>query len=209
MKDDYHIATRQSLLDRLKSLEDQRSWQEFFDTYWHLIYGVANKAGLTEEEAQDVVQDTVISVARSLPEFQYDSAKCSFKSWLLNVTRWKIVGRLRQRQVGKPQAGWVAFGEEDAPLPEEVPDPAGCEFERLWDAEWSARLTDMATQRLKRQVSPKQFQIFYLHVLREVPVREVARRLGVSMGQVYLVKHRVARSFRRVLQALQGERAAG
>ena len=55
------IATRASLLVRLKDREDQASWQEFFDTYWRLFYSVATKAGLNDAEAQDVVQETVIS----------------------------------------------------------------------------------------------------------------------------------------------------
>lgn len=67
--DNSSIATRASLLDRLKDLEDQVSWQEFFDTYWQLIYRIALKAGLREVEAQDVVQETGISAARHLPGF--------------------------------------------------------------------------------------------------------------------------------------------
>src|SRR5467141_3250894 len=39
------IPTRQSLLERLKNWEDQTSWQDFFNTYWKLIYGVARQAG--------------------------------------------------------------------------------------------------------------------------------------------------------------------
>src|SRR6266496_3881416 len=34
------LPTRWSLLTRLKNWDDQASWQEFFDTYWKLIYGV-------------------------------------------------------------------------------------------------------------------------------------------------------------------------
>ena len=45
------IPTRRSLLNRLKDWEDQESWQDFFDTYWKLIYGVAAKAGLTDDES--------------------------------------------------------------------------------------------------------------------------------------------------------------
>ena len=46
------IPTRQSLLERLKDWKDQTSWQDFFNTYWKLIYGVARQAGLTEPEAR-------------------------------------------------------------------------------------------------------------------------------------------------------------
>src|SRR5882672_375357 len=61
------IPTRATLIQRLKNWRDQSSWQDFFDTYWHLIYGVAVKRGLTQSEAQDVVQETMISVAKHMP----------------------------------------------------------------------------------------------------------------------------------------------
>src|SRR5215472_17537912 len=91
------IATRATLLARLENLQDQASWQEFFDIYWKLIYGVARQAGMSDVEAQDVVQETIISVARHMPTFKYDPAIGSFKGWLLNMTRWRIIGQLRKR----------------------------------------------------------------------------------------------------------------
>src|SRR6266851_5235672 len=92
------LPTRASLLNRLKDWQDQSSWQEFFDTYWKLIYGVARKAGLTDVEAQDVVQETMASVAKHIPTFKYDPAIGSFKAWLLNMTRWRIIAQFRKRQ---------------------------------------------------------------------------------------------------------------
>ena len=51
------IPTRFSLLQRLKHWADRDSWQEFFDTYWRLLYNVARKAGLSDADAEEVVQD--------------------------------------------------------------------------------------------------------------------------------------------------------
>ena len=96
------IPTRDSLLSRLKDWGDDESWRDFFNTYWKLVHGVALKAGLSEQEAEEVVQETVITVARRIPEFKYDPAVCSFKTWLLNLTRWRIVDQLRKR---KPSGG--------------------------------------------------------------------------------------------------------
>src|SRR5213083_2789231 len=97
------LQTRWSLIGRLKDMDDQQSWQDFFDAYWKLIYSVALKAGLNDSEAQDVVQETVISVAKKMPEFKADPAAGSFKSWLLTLTRWRIVDQLRRRKnVGQP-----------------------------------------------------------------------------------------------------------
>jgi len=58
------LVTRRSLVERLADWRDQKNWQEFFETYWKLIYSVAVKAGLTDSEAQDVVQETIITVAK-------------------------------------------------------------------------------------------------------------------------------------------------
>src|SRR6188474_1993563 len=91
------IPTRASLIARLKNWQDQASWQDFFDSYWKLIYGVARKTGISDAEAQDVVQETMASVAKQMPKFQYDPAIGSFKAWLLKLTRWRIVDQIRQR----------------------------------------------------------------------------------------------------------------
>src|SRR6266446_9439308 len=91
------IRTLHSLLNRLKDLGDQASWQDFFDTYWRLIYNVAVKAGLTDAEAQEVVQETVIAVARKIAEFKADPAYGSFSAWLMRLTRWRIADQFRKR----------------------------------------------------------------------------------------------------------------
>jgi len=96
------IPTRWTLIEKLKNWDDQESWREFFDTYWKLIYGVAIKSGLTHPEAQDAVQETVMSVCRNMPNFKADPSFGSFKSWLLNLTRWRIVDQIRKRPASRP-----------------------------------------------------------------------------------------------------------
>ena len=138
------IPTRDSLLSRLKDQRDEESWRDFFNTYWKLVYGVALNAGLTEQEAQDVVQETVITVARRIPEFKYDPAVCSFKSWLLNLTRWRIVDQLRKRP---PNRARPCFRADRAPRTatiERIADPAGLCLEAMWDEEWQQHLLSVA-----------------------------------------------------------------
>ena len=65
------LPTRQSLLSRLKDWDDQDSWRDFFELYWRLIFDVARKSGLSETDAQDVVQETIMAVAKQMPEFRY------------------------------------------------------------------------------------------------------------------------------------------
>src|SRR5262245_21481014 len=134
---DEMIPTRASLLSRLKDWQDSTSWQDFFDTYWKLLYGVARKSGLEESEAQDVVQEVMIGVAKDMPDFKYDPSKCSFKSWLLIKARWKIVEQFRKRgRVAPPSL--ASPGTTDTMA--QIPDPASLLPDAVWEAEWQENL---------------------------------------------------------------------
>jgi RNA polymerase sigma factor (sigma-70 family) len=197
------IPTRQSLLTRLKNWDDQEGWREFFNTYWRLIYRVAIDAGLTEVEAQDVVQETVLEVAKQMPGFHYDPSVGSFKAWLLHTTRWKVLGQFkRRRRLSREVRLQAADGSATDAL-ERLSDPASLDWQRVWDTEWETNLMQNALGRVKGQVSPAQFEIFYLHVLKEQSVRETARALDVSAAQVYLAKHRVGHVLKRELARLK------
>src|SRR5262245_21470204 len=192
-KDDSY-PTRSSLLERLKNTSDQQSWQEFNDVYRGLIFRFALKAGLTETEAEDVAQETLIAAAKNLPDFRYDPEACSFKTWLLNLTRWRITDQFRHRQATSAPKTTRAITDDTARTAtvERVPDPTGVPLELLWDQEWEAALLHAACDKIKARVDLKQWQMFDLYVLKQWSVREVAGALGVSVGRVYLAKHRVS-----------------
>jgi RNA polymerase sigma factor (sigma-70 family) len=192
LKLDEFLPTRRTLLSRLREWDDQESWREFFNLYWKLIYGVALRAGLSEPEAQDVVQDTIISVSRQLPNFRYDSSQGSFKGWLSLITQRRIADHLRKKYRQPQIEARAGTGSSSRTrLVDHIPDP-NADLDRMWDEEWKQQILQAALQRVKQQVEPQHFQIFDCYVRKEWPVSEVARTFGVKTGQVYLVKHRVA-----------------
>jgi len=203
MKNSALIATRRSLVDRLANWDDQRRWQEFFDTYWKLIYSAARKSGLADAEAQEVVQETVITVAKNIDRLDYDPAIGSFKGWLLQITRWRIADQFRKRQ---PDAAARRLSSPDDPLTatiERVPDSRIVDLDALWEADWKDNLLEAAIARVKKKVDPKQFQIFDCYVRKEWPAQKVAERLRVSVGQVYLARHRVAALLKKEIKTLE------
>jgi RNA polymerase sigma factor (sigma-70 family) len=200
---DRFIPTRKSLLSRLKNWEDQASWQTFFDTYYRLIYTAALRAGLSDAEAEDVVQDTIISVCKKIPQFQYDPAKGAFKGWLMNLTWWRIRDQLRKRQRGiqTDLAGRDGVNTDD--LLERVPDPSPSPLEEFWEQEWERNLMEAAVERVKKRVDAKLFQAFDLYVLREWPVARVTHALKITKGTVYLAKHRISALIKKELEELR------
>ena len=186
----YAARTRRSLIMRLGDWKDQKSWDEFYRTYWRLIYSVALKAGLREDEAWDVVQETVLTIAKQSVKGMYDPEKGSFKMWLWHITRWRINDQFRQRRKDTAATTTAVDGTERVPLTD-VPDTSGETFTKIWDREWQNNVMKAAIERVKMKVSPQQFQIFDYNVLRGMSASEVRRKLGVSIAQVYLAKHRV------------------
>jgi RNA polymerase sigma factor (sigma-70 family) len=188
------IPTRRSLLSRLKNWKDDESWRVFFDTYWRLIYNTALRAGLNDAESQDVVQETVISVLKSMPNFQYDPSKGSFKGWLLRLTKRRIVDQRRMQQRGLrglQHRSLTGQADDKTDLLEYILDPAGGALEAIWDAEWERNLLAAALDRVKTKVDLKQYQIFDLYVVKGWKVSEIARLMRVNPGHVYLIKHRI------------------
>jgi RNA polymerase sigma-70 factor (ECF subfamily) len=181
------------LLSRIKDLDNQESWREFYNTYWRLVHGVARQAGLTEAEAQDVVQETFCKVAKHIPNFRYDPKIGSFKSWLLNTTRWHIADQFRARQKACESMHSFTRSSRQTTVLERIPDPQGCVVERLCEDAWKRNLQEVALERVRAKVKPKQYQAFYLHAVKNVPVEEITRLLGFTANQVYLAKLRITR----------------
>ena len=196
------LPTRWSLLSRLKNWDDQESWQEFFDTYWRLIYSVAIKAGLSDAEAQDVVQETVITVAKKLEHFKTDPAHGSFKGWLLHTTRWRIADQFRKRTPGLGAGARASGDTARTSGVERLPDQVGSGFEALWDEEWEDNLLVVATENVKSLVEPEEYQMFDLCAVRQFQVKEVAGKLGVKVWKVYFAQKRVAALLKKEIKKL-------
>jgi RNA polymerase sigma factor (sigma-70 family) len=204
---DSFLPTRQSLLSRLRDCQDQAGWREFFDSYWRLVYNVARKAGLRDAEAQDVVQNTFIYLTRKMPNFRYDPARGSFKSWLRVVTRSRIsVYRRREKSDEKLiREPLPALNDELTDPIEEIPDPAGDALDEVWQREWEENLLQTALRRVRSRVSAQQLLIFRLASQEDLSLNQVAKKLHVSLPQVYLARHRVGRLFKAEVQRLRRE----
>jgi RNA polymerase sigma-70 factor (ECF subfamily) len=192
-------ATRMSLIGRLADWGDRARWQQFFDQYWRLIYSVARRAGLQEAEAQDVVQETVLSVAKNVTK--YDPKAGSFKGWLLQMTRWRITDQLRKRLPKQEQFQPSDRSDATSPL-DRIPGALGREFDDAWDEEWREHLLESAMERVKQQVKPKHFQVFDCAIRKQWPAGKIASELSVNIAQVYLIKHRCAALLKKELRTM-------
>ena len=196
------LETRSSLIQRLKATINGQSWEEFFQTYWQLIYNVARRSGLSEADAQDVVQETVLKVHNSMDKFEYNRKRGSFKGWLRTVTRSRLAEHFKKQQ---RRPGTSRPVDESADIINSMAAPEGAELERIWDEEWHRNLIQAALSRTKKLTSPKQFQIFKCHYIDEWTVKETCQTLGVNAAQIYMAKQRVGKIFKEAVESLQDQ----
>ena len=209
LTDEQSLQTRRSLLSRLRDREDGESWQTFFDRYWRLLYNVARRAGLDDVDAQDVVQDTVIAVAREMPEFRYDPERGSFKQWLFRILRRRVSDHFRKLYRRPAHAGISPEMLEGTSDADAIVTRDGVSLSETWEQEWERSVLDAAIADVRAQANPKHFQVFDYCVLKEWPVAKVASTLGMNAAQVYLARHRVSQAVKRAARRIEGERLKG
>jgi len=183
------LRTRESLLSRLRDWNNGPEWREFFDTYWRLIFNFGRKSGLSEGDAQDLVQEVMVSVAKKLPAFTYDRSKGRFRNWLLLVVRGRLTDHWRRQLT--TQSRTVSS--------EEVPEAGGSvepEAARLWDEEWRTHLLDAAFGRLRRRVPARHFMLYEMTARQGLPLSRVAASLGIGVAHAYVIRHRLNKMLR-------------
>lgn len=203
--------TRKTLIEKLDNWSDWSSWDEFYRTYSTFVFHVARKSGLSDDEASDVVQETFIGVAKNLQKKKFDTTQGSFKSFLLNQARWRILDQFRRRKKQNEREANIHFDEDEerrtAPI-DRCADPKGVTLEKLWDKEWQEQVMELALRKVRTMVSPRQFQIFSCYVIKGWTADRVKEELGVNAAQVYLAKHRVGRLLKKEAArlALEGKK---
>lgn len=190
------------------------AWREFDHNYAPLIRNVARKAGLTDAEADEVAQETLIAVAKRIGEFQHAVRRGSFRSWLYQQARWRIADQFRVRArlkapLASSQPTTTERKEDSDPHPELFKSSghpsaeSDDAFPRLWEKEWEEHLLRTAVERVKRIAGPRQFQLFDLHVLLGLSVRAAAQAAGSTVAAVFMAKSRVGRMLRREVSRLE------
>ena len=198
------LRTRATLLCRIQDWDDSASWTEFYRLYRRLVYGLARRAGLNHDEAQDVIQDVFKRVAETIKDFSPGRTRGSFRSWLMNLTRWRISDQFRERLPRVETLPEGASGGAMADPLDSIPDPVR-DDELFWEREWQHRVVETALARLARRVPAKRFQVFQLYACQGWPVFQIARELGLNPATVYLINHRLTRRLKKEVSRLKSQ----
>jgi len=185
MTDPANLTTSPTLLGRLaRSPADQAAWGEFVARYAPQIDGWCRRWGLQEADAQDVTQNILLELSRQMGGFRYDPSG-SFRGWLKTVAYRSWCKFLEARR--RPGAG--SGDSAVAALLETV--EAGDDLLQRVEEESNRELLEQAMARVRLRVQPRTWEAFRLLALEERSGNEVAARLGMKVGAVFVAKSNV------------------
>ncbi|MFO1094169.1 MAG: sigma-70 family RNA polymerase sigma factor [Planctomycetaceae bacterium] len=182
-------TTPPSLLEQIRSPSADPAWQKFVSLYTPYLFSLVRRAGVSRDDASDVVQDVFLLLTRKLPDFEYN-AQLSFRAWLRKV----VTNRLNE--IGRRRSVPLSYSLNRV----EVEDSAAAESRE--EQEYRSHIIARALEIMQRDFAPTTWKACWEHVVSGRTAQEVATELGISEGAVYVAKFRVLRRLREELDGL-------
>jgi len=182
--------TRLTLIQKIKDPENAIAWEDFVSVYKGMIINWATYMGCSSAMADDVFQESVISLLRNLPDFEYTPSKGRFRGYLKTLVSRRVKDSFRRKKEiyenefineDKEQAARFIDGVEDQHEPDESD----------LDLMWITSIVSHALKNARQKVDKLTYDSFRLYAVMELPVAEVCSRLGIDReGTVYQQKSR-------------------
>ena len=185
------LTTTETLLKGLAAGNEGR-WARFYRDYAPFLEDfVVRKFPLSHEDAEEIVSDTLIDIARMMPTYRYDKAKKgAFHSLLAKIAQNKSIDRMRKlkrtaEELKKFAAEPIALSEED----------------------WRREIYNAALRRVMADASIQDSTkiAFRRHVQLGEPAAEVAAELGLEVNALYQIKNRMKERIAAEVKSLKSE----
>lgn len=193
--------TQPTLLVRIRNAHDHDAWTRFVDLYAPLVYGFLRKRGLQDADAADLTQDVLRKVAVAVKQFDYDTTRGSFRSWLLTIVQNSLATYWR----GDPHKERAGGDSEAYLMLNEIAQPVNNGDSVEWDAEYQRQIFHFAANVVKQDFTPTTWQAFWQTAVEGRSGKELAEELQMSVAAVYLAKGRVMNRIKDQVKLLVGE----
>ena len=186
--------TRASLILRLPDAADARAWDDFTAVYGPLVYRLARRHGLQPADSDDLVQEVLSAVARSVEMWLARSDRGPFRAWLLKIAKNHALNALtrhKHKPTGTGDTGMLELLTQQA---------ANGDGASGFDLEYRRELFRWAAERLREEVSDHTWQAFWRTAVEGQAIALVATQLGMSVGSIYIARSRVMARLRELVK---------
>ena len=197
-------STRLSLLLRIRDLNDAEAWNRFVDLYGPYVARWCQAMGLQEADSADATQAVLVKLMTVMQSWKLDSTKGSFRSWLRRVTHNVAIDLHR---------GWKERAAGDSDIMHGLAQLPDNSFEEaLWksvETAYQQELLSMASEQVQLRVQPKTWMAYQLACVDNLPAQEVAAKLQIAIGEVYVARSRVMKMLKSEVERFEKQDSSG
>jgi len=188
--------TTTRLIEDLKDPANAAVWSAFDERYRPVLIGFGRKLGLSAEDASELSQRALAQFSTALRQGRYERGRGRLSSWLIGMAR-NIALDMR-RHIHPREDDESRIGRVAADVPENE------HLTRVWQLERDRVILERAMVQLRdsTRTDERTLRVFDLFALRNVPASEVARECGVEVDTVYVIKNRLTKRLREIVQDL-------
>jgi RNA polymerase sigma-70 factor, ECF subfamily len=177
------LSRHADLLHRIASQRDRMAFAELFDHFAPRVKSFMMRKGANAEQAEDLVQETMISVWGKAQLYTRDRGSAS--TWIFTIARNLRIDRLR-REKANLYSDLEGF---DAPSDDPGIDDALGRFEE-----------DGLVAKALAEIPEEQRELLIMSYVDDIPQSEIAARLKIPLGTV---KSRMRLGYRRLRKLLE------
>jgi RNA polymerase sigma-70 factor (ECF subfamily) len=180
--------TPASLIFRLRNPGDAKAYEDFVALFHPLMIRWSGRMGFHGADADDLVQDVLVTALERLPQFDYDP-KRSFRAWLRAIMTNK--GRERRK---------LAYVRKRVDVNiDDVPDRDNSAAD---NAVYADEVLKGALSIVESEVKPTTFRAFILCKHEQKSAKEVAIDLNMKVDAVHRAVFRVMQRLRTLLEGV-------
>ena len=185
--------TRVSLIQALGERADSSAWREFFQCYAPAVYRVAALRGLQKIDAEDIVQEVMLAIAKKISSFEYRRDRGRFRDWVRRITDNKIVSHWRGNRKKLMIDHKVAA--------DEAVDQTT--IDKYWNEQWELQDLEYCRTQISMRISPMRLAAFRMYVLNGVSAADTAAQLNIQVGYVYVIRNQILNMIKDEMRKLE------
>lgn len=166
------------LIVRVAEASDRTAFADLFGYFGPRIKGFMMKTGASDDLAEEVVQETMVTIWTKAR--LYDPAKAGASTWIFTIARNKRIDLLRRRNRPEP--------DPHDPMFQPDPEPDG-------EQTLSSHQDQVRIRKAMAELPPEQHEIVRLSFFEGLPHSAIAERLDLPLGTV---KSRLRLAFKKV-----------
>ncbi len=185
-------VTTTQVLEELKISNDSAVWNKFTDSFRPVVINFAKKLGLSNDDAEDAAQETMLVFVKAFRDGKYNREKGRLRDWLFGVAR-RVTLNLRKN---KPLEQLIADKSTGTSYWDLIEDDRNLKLS--WETEWRQMVLTNCLEQARKEFDSKIFKAFELYAIEQKAIDEVTRNLEMSRNAVYIAKSRVLSRLRQL-----------